>query len=301
MRVFFLFLVLATLGTSAAAQTNWHAQQLTGGPIPPEIVTETRAVAAGLNGLPDGLIATHDSGDIVAAWYAGPTTRYGHGVIGDAIEAASLVVRMNDGNTLSLQLSETEVFEDRYPRLADLDGDGTVEVVAIRSSVNAGASVTVYGIVDGALVERASTGFIGRANRWLNVAGIANFTGSGGKQIAFVRTPHIGGTLFIFAFRDGALVPVAHMEGFSNHAIGSRELRLSAVTDIDGDGRADLALPSANRRSLRLIRFGTDGAVEIASIALPSQIDKAIATAGNGSDLRFIVGLKDGTVYAIRR
>ena len=48
---------------------------------------------------------------------------------------------------------------------ADLDGDGTTEIITIRSSVTHGASVTVYGVQDNKLVFRATTGFIGRANR----------------------------------------------------------------------------------------------------------------------------------------
>jgi hypothetical protein len=134
-----------------------------------------------------------------------PTTRYGHSILGDAVEAGELIVKSAKGRTFSLVLPPSEVFEDRYPRLADLDGDGTVEVVAIRSSLSFGASVAVYGLRKGTVMELASTPFIGRANRWLNIAGIARFRGRRGRETAYVQAPHIGGTLFLYAFEQGRL------------------------------------------------------------------------------------------------
>ncbi len=298
-----LFLILAfflAVPAASAAQDEWAASRIDPASVPMEIVEETRELAPG--GLPDGLMETYaGDGDIAAGWYASPTERYGHGVIGDAVEGGALVARTAAGEVLVLELPETEVFEDRYPRLADLDGDGTVEVVTIRASIQLGASVTVYGIDEGRLAEKASTGFIGLANRWLNIAGIASFRGGPGKEIAFVEKPHIGGTLFVYEYMDEALTPVASMPGFSNHLIGAAELRLSALADVNGDGGMDLALPSFDRRSLRIVGF-TDGAfAELASVALPSRIDKAIGVKGVGRDASFLVGLQNADVYEVHR
>lgn len=282
----------------AMAEGGWKVEEINAaGSDSPVPETRQRAPA----GLPDGLVATQSDGDIRAAWYGAPTTRYGHAVLGDGVEAGSLVVMTASGRTLELALPEAEVFEDRYPRLADLDMDGSIEVVTIRSSLAQGASVTIYGLRDGDLVERATTGFIGRANRWLNIAGIADFDGNPGLEIAFVRTPHIGGTLFFYTFETGSLSNVGALDGFSNHFIGSRELRLSAVSDVNGDGRADIALPSDNRRMLRIIGFAGNGPVDLAQIPLPARIDKAIGVEGNGQDTAFIVGLDDRSTVRISR
>lgn len=299
-RILVALAVLLTGAGTTAAQEEWRAQLIENHSYPVEIVADTRRSAP--NGLPDGRVATYSgNGDIASAWYAAPTTRYRHGILGDAVEAAVLKVKTPGGATLSFALPAAQVYEDRYPRLADLDGDGKIEVVTIRSSVSMGASVAVYGLAAGALVERASTGFIGRANRWLNIAGIASFNGAGGKQIAFVQTPHIGGTLFIYKFAKGALHRAGSLHGFSNHVIGSREMRLSAVADINGGGLLDLALPADDRSILRIVGFGNNGLTERAAAQLPARIDKAIAVEGSGQDLRFIVGLENGEVYAVYR
>ncbi|MBT3170515.1 MAG: hypothetical protein HOM52_10565 [Rhodospirillaceae bacterium] len=294
------FAFLLTGATSAFAQDVWTAAPLDAASRPAEVVAETRQSAPG--GIPHGLVETHDGGgDITAAWYEAPTDTYRHGILGDAIEASTLLVELPAGAVLSFRLPVTEVFEDLYPRLADLDADGKLEVVTIRSSISLGASVTVYGLRDGILMQLASTAFIGRPNRWLNIAGIARFRGTSRQEIAYVETPHIGGTLYFYEFVNEGLERVGTLRGFSNHEIGSTELRLSAVADINGNGRMDLAVPSANRRTLRIVGFGPGGLTSFASSDLPSRIDKAIAVEGFGKNLRFVVGLENGDVYEIRR
>ncbi|MDH3742391.1 MAG: hypothetical protein OER56_12425 [Hyphomicrobiales bacterium] len=289
--------LLVAMAIALHAQQVWHVKMIDDAALSKTDGPETRTRTS--DGLPDGLVAARDTGDIRSAWYAMPTKRYGHGILGDAIEAGELKVRTSAGKMLSVQLPETEVFEDRYPRLADLDGDGTTEVITIRSSVTEGASVTVYGLAGGALTERASTGFIGRANRWLNIAGIASFKGGRAKQIAFVRTPHIGGTLYIYEFDAAGLTRAASMYGFSNHVIGSREMRLSATADINNDGAIDLALPSDDRNVLRVMGFMNGTLTELASAPLPSRIDKAIAVEHSSAGAAFIVGLGNGKVYRV--
>lgn len=283
--IFFAFIPPFTAG---AASADWQVTPLAS--QPQDIVVETQVRGGGL---PDGLVATHTGGDISSAVYVGPTKRYAHGIMGDAIEASVLSVTTNDGREISLELPYSEVFEDRYPRLADLDGDGAVEVITIRSSASAGAAVTIYGLSDGALVQKATTPFIGRSNRWLNIAAIEPFLGGDAKQIAYVTTPHIGGTLKLIGYENGASRQYGDAYGFSNHWIGSRELRLSATMMIDGV--LALALPSANRGTLRIMTFAKSGPEQIAAIQLPGRIDKAIGRTPHG----FVVGLNVGTVLAV--
>lgn len=301
----FLQLLLLLIAASASVDTALAFEQLRIREVlqrsAPQIgmVAESQRIP---DGLPDGIISQfNDPGDISEAWYVDPAARYRHRILGDAVEAGGLRIKTSTGQLLTFNLPESEVFEDRYPRLADLDDDGLVEIITIRSSVERGASVTVYGLNQDAIVERASTGFIGRANRWLNIAGIAEFLGTNHKEIAFVKTPHIGGTLFLYSYSGGSIRQVAAMVGFSNHVIGSREMRLSAIADIDQDERIELALPSDDRRSLRVVRFEKTGVSEIARANLPAQIDKAIGVEHSGNNVRFIVGLDSGETYEVFR
>ncbi len=268
-------------------------------------VDGTEATLPPEGGLPDGTVAfAPDWSDMNAAWYADPTDRYGHGALGDRIEAATLVVERKDGSRDSVTLPDTEVFEDRAPRIVDFDGFGRTHIVTIVADVAKGAAVVVFAVTDSGIERVAQTPFIGRAYRWLNIAGIADFDGSGSTSIALVETPHLAGVLQFWRWSKGTLTLTAKAAGFSNHHNGSREQRLSAVADFDGDGVSDLALPSLDRQSLLIVRFPDRKARAFntfASILLPARIDKLIGVHAEGKAAVLTVGLDDGSVYAVHR
>ncbi|MFK5978579.1 MAG: hypothetical protein QM488_06805 [Rhizobiaceae bacterium] len=296
-RILASLLLIASLNGAIAAD-KLVVEKLDADSYPAEIVIDPRKPSK--NGLPDGKISTI-KGDIIAAWYSRPTERYRHGILGDKIEAGSLKVRTRFGATLTYRLPRSEVFEDITPRLVDLDRNGTIEVITIRSSVSKGAAITVYGLNGPLLVQKATTPHIGLSNRWLNIAGISNFSRGKTLEIAAVITPHIGGTLKFYKYNRGKLLQRATASGLSNHVIGSREQRLSVVLDYDGNGTPDLALPSADRQSLYVMSLTGSGMVLLAEAVLPSPINKAIALKDKGKNVQFIVGLEDGTVYSVHR
>lgn len=287
--------VLILASATIASAADWRIALLD-----PAIYAQAMAEhgAKAPDGLPDGLVAYAD-GDIPAAWYVGPTRRYAHGVLGDAVEASALRVQTADGAHLTYDLPANMVFEDRTPRIADLDGDGRNEVITIRSSTSEGGGLAIYGLREGRLAEVAANDFIGLANRWLNIAAIADVTGDGRKDIADVRTPHIGGMLRLFRY-DRDLTLISEIDGFSNHAIGAHEQRLSAVADIDGDGDMEIAVPSDSRAAMRIIDY-RDGLVEIASVDLPARVAGPVLAEGAGAEARFIIRLEGGSVVALTR
>ena len=247
--------------------------------------------------LPDGSVATNASGKgtIRRAWYAGPTERYPHGALGDTIEAGSLVAETADGKRVEFVLPGTHVFEDLTPRIADLDGDGTSEIVAIRSGLETGGAIAIYGLRDGKLAELAVAAEIGTPNRWMNIAAIlpADPGKPGGAKVIYaVRTPHIGGVLFAVRF-DGrkASVEDGLATDVTNHVFGSREQGLSYGGVLSGGTRPVVVLPSQDRRSLRFA-LGSH-----ADIRLPGAIDKALL----GLDGWLITATENGRLIAIRR
>ncbi len=258
-------------------------------PIPADIIPHAAIVPGAL--------------DIKAAWLAGPTARYAHGVLGDSIEAAALKVETGAGKILTYRLPDDSVFEDLTPRLADLEGDGRDEVVVVRSSAGSGAAVVVFGIRDDALVLVAESPAIGLSNRWLNPVGAGDFDGDGRKEIAVVQTPHIGGVLILYRVEEPRLIEIAREPGYSTHAIGSTVLGMAAVLDVDGDGVDDILLPDQARN--RLFGIGYAGGVFRVhwTIANKGRISTSIVIAdvdGTGA-ADVLYGLDDGSVWMLPR
>ena len=259
----------------------------------------------------DGKVALPPKGTINGlAYFANQTKRYAHGILGDAVEAGSLVTWLEGsspkGKPSVFDLPEDEVFEDLYPRIIDFEGSGNFHFVTLRSKHGNGASIAIYETKNGELELAAQTPYIGRQNRWRNIAGMADFTGDGHIEIAEVVTPHIGGTLNFWTWKGGKLELKASRFGFSNHFIGSRELELSAVADFDNDGVDDLALPDDSRHSLVIVGFdglarGEKTLKEIARIPLPARIDKRIFVHDGGDGPVLTLGLSDDSVWAVHQ
>lgn len=187
---------------------------------------------------------------IASARYDDPTPRYGHGILGDAIEWGSLVLTGTSGKSYRLTLPETRVFEDVAPRLADIDGDGEDEAIVVETDLARGARLSVYG-VEGLI---ASNDFIGRPNRWLAPVGVgvADLDGDGAVEFAYVDRPHLAMTLLILR-RDGKrLVQVGALEGVTNHRIGETDIA-GGIRDC-GEG-PEMIVASADWSQVVAVRF----------------------------------------------
>lgn len=187
-----------------------------------------RGAVLALCGLP-GVLAAGDV--VVSARYDGPSTRYAHGVLGDAIEHTTLTLSYSDGTSRGFVLPEDMVFEDTAPRVMDLDFDGSPEVMVVESSQTQGARLAVYG----AQGRITATAFIGSRFRWLAVIGAADLDGDGHMEIAYIDRPHLAKTLRLYRYRDARLMEVASLSGLTNHRIGE--------TDIAGGVRACAGSP----------------------------------------------------------
>jgi hypothetical protein len=226
--------------------------------------------------LPDGRVAKGGN-HIATAWLIDPTTRYPHGALGDRIEAGGFALKLRSGKTRHFQLDQASVFEDLEPRLIDLDADGRDEVVLIRAFLAAGAAVSVFKVTEENIRLWVQSPSIGLPNRWLNLAGFGDFDGDGDLEIAHVQTPHIGGILILSDVADGQWHEIARRAGVSNHHYRSRELSLSVVLDIDGQGRDAIVLPDQAGTGLIVARL-TNGKLEFTPLPFGTTIKRMART-----------------------
>lgn len=238
--------------------------------------------------LPDGVVST-GANDVAEAWLTRPTKRYAHGILGDAVEAGGLMVRMADGRSFEHVLPDGFVFEDRLARPVDLDGDGRDEIVVVLSSLTQGAALAVYGVMDGKLRLRAKTPHIGRTNRWLNPAEFADLDGDGTIEITAVWTPHLGRVLQAWQYSDGNLSRVARIDGYSNHAIGSPVQDLTEIVTLS-DGRTALAIPTPGYDEMAFIVLRQGNFTEVARRPAGGRITSAVRRSQNGRQLEFATG-----------
>ena len=249
--------------------------------------------------LPDGQVAV-GSRDIARAWLAEPTTRYDHGILGDKIEAGALVIEARDGKRQAVRLKDDAVFEDLEPRLADLDRDGHDKIVVVKSYLKRGPSLAVIGLRKGKYEIVAETPPLGGPHRWLDPAGIADFSGSGKREIALVRQPHAIGQLELWGLRDGRLQKIDELPDAANHIAGTRAIDMAAIADFDGDGVADIAVPSLDRTRLRIVSFAPR-AREIAGVELPAKAATNLGLLTGGPAPAIALGLADGSRVVVRR
>ena len=216
--------------------------------------------------------------NIKAAWLALPTARYQHGVLGDDLEAGRLAVETSSGSIVTIDLPFERVFEDLEPRLADLNEDGADEIMVVESDAKSGASLAVYGMVNGRLKKQAKTLFLGRSQRWLNPVGAGDFDGDGALEIALVATPHIGGILRLYRLNGSRLSLFAEYPGVSTHQIGSVELGMGRV--IFSRPRDLILAPNQSREALMLLEWTPAGWNELARATLPDPLESSLTPAG---------------------
>lgn len=238
---------------------------------------------------------TRGEQNIAAAWLAEPTARYDHGVLGDALEAARLVVETISGKTLVHELPESRVFEDLHPRLVDLNDDGKDEILLVETDARRGASLVVYGATNENIARISMTPFLGQSHRWLNPLGVGDFDADGRLDIALVATPHIGGRLRLYRTTAPTLTQFAEAAGVSTHSIGSTELELGRV--VHNADRDRVLLPDQFHKSLLLLEWTPRGIRQLARQVLPAAIVTSLQPTGSN---RWRFQIADGRHFEVQ-
>ncbi len=218
--------------------------------------------------LPDTRIG-HGRNDISRAWLISPSRRLSGGRLGDNLEATAVSVTGRDQLEYRYELPEDSAFEDLLPRVHDINGDGLDEIILVRSRRETGSSLLILGIREGRLQPIAESPPLLAREQWINPIGIADVDGDGKPELLAVHSPHGNGVLMEYRLEGNRLIPMHSIDGVSNHVFGSRNQGMAALMDANGDGIADVLIPSSDRRQLRAISFNSGVPLEFARITLP--------------------------------
>jgi hypothetical protein len=245
---------------------------------------------------PDARLLADGTGRLLLLTEA--TRRYPHGALGDKVEAggAAVVDARDGGNGVrvlaQISLPDAAVVEGLAPIWADMNNDGTREIVLTVSDARQGARIEVYDEVGRFLASGPAPG---QGNRWRHQIAVAPFGPNGETELAAVLTPHIGGVVEFYRLEGNELNRVAALSGYTSHQYGSRNLDLAVAGDFDGDGRVELLLPDRSMSRLAGIRRTATKAKEAYSVPLGGTMTTNPATAML-PDGRMVVGVgkKDG-------
>lgn len=168
-------------------------------------------------------------------------SRYRHGVLGDGVEPTALILLERHGLTTlaRIDLPPPHVFEDIAPR--PITWRGARGLLTVRSGPQ-GAQLCVVALAStaGRFELAALAEPIGTVNRWLSPS-------TDGRRLLAVTTPHIGGVLQRHEPQDDRLPSRVITRGISNHAIGQRELDVSAWVG------SHWVVPTQDRRRLLVV------------------------------------------------
>ena len=218
-----------------------------------------------INAQPDARLVMNSLGQ-VAVYANASDRRYVHGIMGDALEAATLLVlEVREGRIRLLariDLPGEDVYEGIAPFWADIDGDGVEDLVTTVANGSLGARLRAYLWDGGGIRQEVDGPAIGQGKRWRHQLSAAPFAPGGRIEIAATLTPHIGGTLEFFRFGGGSLQGTATFPGVTTHALGSRNLDQTAAGDFNGDGRPEVLAMDLARRAVVAVQRDEAGARE---------------------------------------
>jgi hypothetical protein len=218
------------------------------------------------------------------------TDRYRHRALGDAVEGGSLVVADARGTVETRHaIDPPAVIEAQAPMAADLDGDGRRELLVPVSDSADGARIAAFA-PDG---SRLATGPI-HGSGWRHPLAVAPLGPDGKPELAVVRKPHVEHVLEFYRFDGGELSVRTTLRGFRSHTYGSRSLDGALAADLDGDGAAELLVPTTGRDELAAVGRTADGAAVDWRLPLDGTLRTNLAGTADGEGVAVGAGTAGG-------
>ncbi|MEM6284025.1 MAG: hypothetical protein AAF787_17670 [Chloroflexota bacterium] len=247
----------------------------------------------------DARLLISDTG-LLATYTDSTVDRYVHAIMGDDAEAAGLAViavSVDDAGVnvvAQVTLPGDDIYEGIAPLWADIDDDGTQEIVTTVSNGSSGATIRVYE-ADGTVLADAVP--IGQGFRWRQQIAVAPFGINGETQLVDIRTPHIGGMVEFFDLEGDTLVVNNAQLGYTSHAIGSRNLDMGVAADFNGNGKPELVVTDHARQNVTAVENTQQGVTEVWRLPLDNTITTNIAaiTLPDGT-LALAVGNRSGVL-----
>lgn len=256
-------------------------------------IPQLDSLAGSILPLPDTRVRADGNGRYL--FLSDPTGDYAHGVLGDATEARGVALVDSDGRARRVvEIAPPAVIEGIGPLWVDWNGDGEREIIVTESDAAAGARLVLISEEGERLAEGPA---IGQGGRWRHQLAVAPFGPAGERELAVVRTPHIGGVVEYYRWSDDRLEIVATLPGYSTHRIGSRNLEMAVAGDLDGDDRVELLVPTQGMDALAGLHRTSEGAEEEWRVVLPSRLNSNLAAVElSGGGIALGAGMEDGTL-----
>lgn len=250
-----------------------------------------------LNLQPDAQI-TVSATDQIAVYAEATDQRYVHGIMGDNLEGAALVVLQLTDNLLEIvarvDLPGEAIYEGLAPMWADVNQDGIEDLITTISDSRNGSRIRVY-LFDGEQITGSVDGpAIGTGFRWQHQLAWGAFGPNGEMELVEVRTPHIGGIVRFYQFTGDAMQIVAELPGYTSHLIGSRNLDMAVAGDYNGDGQPEIVLPSQDRTRIAGIQHTVEGAQVVWELPLEGRLSTNLSAVNTPNGLALGAGTEDG-------
>ncbi|WP_420638194.1 hypothetical protein [Candidatus Poriferisocius sp.] len=192
---------------------------------------------------------------------AEPTDRHPHAALGDNQEATAVaLVTVGVNDVEFIYQAHDAVIEAIAPLLADVNGDGTGDVVLTVSNDRDIWVVVADGTGAGVL---AISDPVERRLGWRQLVAVGPLGPNGQTEIAEVVYPDTQGSLRFLSLQGDTLHVAAAADGYRSHAFGTRNLEQAVVADVDRDNHLEVIVPTRDRQSIAGVRHGPEGAAEM--------------------------------------